>query len=182
MSTVGTLDAINNLDPETFNEAVKQHGQMMLWIVTTVEEHNNLTNNGEKPTLVASAGSQRLPYYSRTNCCCTQHLQLPCATWCIISLSHIWQQETTTDLCFLASSLTPTNWWNAWPTIRSTFSTEDGSTNRSKWKPTALLFSPRANRTNNSGSRYDSKMVSTICIKASAGQEGVYGHSTHPSR
>jgi hypothetical protein len=25
-------------------------------------------------------------------------------------------------------------------------------------------------------------MVSTICIKASAGQEGVYGHSTHPSR
>ena len=63
MSTVGTLDAINiNLDPETFNEAVKQHGQMMLWIVTTVEEYNNLTNNGEKPTLVASAGNQRLPY------------------------------------------------------------------------------------------------------------------------
>ena len=63
MSTVGTLDAINiNLDPETFNEAVKQHGQMMLWIVTTVEEYNNLTNNGENPTLVASAGNQRLPY------------------------------------------------------------------------------------------------------------------------
>ena len=26
------------------------------------------------------------------------------------------------------------------------------------------------------------KMVSTICFKTSAGQEGSYGHSTHPSR
>jgi len=61
---VGTLDAINNLDPEIFNEAVKQHGQMMLWTatLTTVEEYNNLTNNSEKPTLVALAGNQRLPY------------------------------------------------------------------------------------------------------------------------
>ena len=62
MSTVGTVDAINNLDPEIFNEAVKQHGQMMLWIVTTVEEYSNLTNDGEKPTPVASAGNQRPPY------------------------------------------------------------------------------------------------------------------------
>ena len=75
------------------------------------------------------------------------------------------QQETTTDLCFLASSSTPTKWWNAWPTIRSTFSTEDGSTNRSKWKPTALLFSPRANRTNNSGSRYRSRWYQQFVSK-----------------
>ena len=149
------------------------HGQMMLWIVTTVEEYNSLTNNGEKLTNAC---------HTRTNCCCTQHLQLPCATWRIMSLSHICQQETTTDLFCLAASSTPTSWWNAWPTIRSTFSTEDGSTNRSKWKPTALWFSPRANRTNNSGSRYHPKMISPICFKTSAGQKGGYGHSTHPSR
>ena len=62
MSTLGTLDAINNLDPETFQRSCETAwSDDVADCHNSMEEYNNLTNNGEKPTLVASAGNQRLP-------------------------------------------------------------------------------------------------------------------------